>query len=66
MLVTDKKKKKWLKYSFKNELRRKKKKALPASPLPAAASFNWAETCVRQQVFKAEVKIARSGQEFLD
>lgn len=64
MLVTDKKKKR-LKYSFKNELR-KKKKALPASPLPGAASFNWAETYVRQQVFKAEVKIARSGQEFLD
>lgn len=64
MLVTDKKKRKRLKYSFKNEL--KKKTTLPASPLPSAASFNWTETYVRQQVFKTEVKIARSGHEFLN
>jgi len=34
--------------------------------LPSAASFNWAETYVRQQVFRTDVKTARSGQEFLD
>lgn len=39
---------------------------LLAFPLPNAATFNWTETYVGQKILKTEVKIAGSGQEFLD